>query len=93
MDRQFGPVGLKATYFAVMASFTNLALALGQLSTKYLNEVFTVSRQVIDPATGTATVAADYSDLGRLMITAGAIAFTLPVLAIFATRRLRLGTA
>ena len=31
------PEKLKATYFAVMASFTNLALSASQLGTKYLN--------------------------------------------------------
>jgi hypothetical protein len=33
------PVNLKATFFAVMASFTNLALSLSQLGTKYLNQI------------------------------------------------------
>ena len=35
------PANLKATFFAVMASFTNLALSASALATKYLNEVFT----------------------------------------------------
>jgi hypothetical protein len=87
------PMGLKATYFAVMASFTNLALALGQLGTKYLNQVFTISRQVVDPATGAIAVDADYSQLGLLMIAAGALALALPIVAIVATQRLRLGIA
>ncbi|MFO1152235.1 MAG: hypothetical protein U1E42_01030 [Rhodospirillales bacterium] len=86
------PMGLKATYFAVMASFTNLALALGQLGTKYINQIFVVTRQVVDPTTSAVTVDADYSQLGQLMITAGFLSFVLPVVAIFATRRLRLGT-
>ena len=43
------PRELKATFFAVMASFTNLALSLAQLGTKYLNEIFTVTRQVKIP--------------------------------------------
>ena len=33
------PANLKATYFAVMASFSNLALSASQLGTKYLNEI------------------------------------------------------
>ena len=32
------PQNLKATYFAIMASFTNLALSASQLGTKYLNQ-------------------------------------------------------
>ena len=38
------PANLKATFFAVMASFTNLALSLSQLGTKYLNEIYIVTR-------------------------------------------------
>ena len=43
------PANLKATFFAVMASFTNLALSLSQLGTKYMNDIFVVSREVRDP--------------------------------------------
>jgi hypothetical protein len=72
------PRDLKATFFAVMAAFTNLALSLGQLGTKYLNTVFTVTRQVKDAA-GTVVVPADYSELGYMLITATAIGFILPL--------------
>ena len=44
------PERLKATYFAVMASFTNLALSAAQLGTKYLNQLFLVTREVRDAA-------------------------------------------
>ncbi|UCD67483.1 MAG: hypothetical protein JSW48_11655 [Betaproteobacteria bacterium] len=80
------PDKLKATFFAVMASFTNLALSASQLGTKYLNKLFTVSREVRDPATGVVTVPADYSELGILLITAAVIALTLPLLAILFVR-------
>jgi MFS family permease len=79
------PRELKATFFAVMASFTNLALSLGQLGTKYLNEIFTVTRQVKDAA-GAVVIAADYSQLGKLLITATVIGFVLPVAAIILVR-------
>jgi len=75
------PRELKATFFAVMASFTNLALSLSQLGTKYLNEIFTVTRQVKDAA-GAVVTAADYSNLGRLLITTTVIGLVLPVAAI-----------
>jgi hypothetical protein len=75
------PQELKATFFAVMASFTNLALSLSQLGTKYLNQIFTVTREVSDP-TGAVVVAADYSELGMLLITVSVIGFTLPLLTI-----------
>ncbi len=76
------PDKLKATFFAVMASFTNLALSASQLGTKYLNQIFTVTREVRDPVTKAVTVAADYSELGMLFITATLIGFSLPMLAI-----------
>ena len=40
------PAHLKATFFAVFASFTNLALSASALGTKYLNEIFTVTRKL-----------------------------------------------
>ena len=61
------PENLKATYFAVMASFTNLALSASQLGTKYLNEIYVVTREVRDPLTGIVKVAADYSQLGSIL--------------------------
>ena len=72
------PEHLKATFFAVMASFTNLALSLSQLGTKYLNEIFTVTREVKDPATGVVKMAADYSELGWLLVTATVFCFSTP---------------
>lgn len=80
------PANLKATFFAVMASFTNLALSLSQLGTKYLNQVYTVSREVRDPLTGALQAAADYSELGTLLIVQTCIAFVLPFAAIFISR-------
>ena len=87
------PMNLKATYFAVMASFTNLALSLAQLGTKYLNQVYTVSREVKDAATGAVRVPADYSELGTLMITASVIGLVLPLLAVALARLFRLRSA
>ena len=62
------PANLKATFFAVMASFTNLALSLSQLGTKYLNEIYVVRREVRDQASGAIQTPADYSQLGSLLI-------------------------
>jgi MFS family permease len=76
------PANLKATFFAVMASFTNLALSLSQLGTKYVNQIFLVTREVRDHATGTATVPADYSELGILLLTVSGIGLILPLTAI-----------
>jgi hypothetical protein len=87
------PVQLKATFFAVMASFTNLALSASQLGTKYLNQIYTVTREVTDRATGVVKVAADYSELGWLLITAMLITLLLPLLAIRLVRMTRMRSA
>lgn len=76
------PPNLKATFFAVMASFTNLALSLSQLGTKYLNEIFVVTREVRDQATAVLQTPADYSQLGELLITQLVIGLALPFSAI-----------
>jgi hypothetical protein len=83
------PQNLKATYFAVMASFTNLALAASQLGTKYLNQLYVVAREVRDPATGAVRIPADYSQLGELLLAQIAIAVALPFGAIVLVRAAR----
>ena len=76
------PANLKATFFAVMASFTNLALSLGQLGTKYLNEIFVITRGVKDQATGAIQTPADYSQLGELLIVQLLLGLFIPFSAI-----------
>jgi hypothetical protein len=56
----------KATYFAVMAAFTNLALSAASLGTSYLNRIFVVQR-------------GDYAELGHLMTASLVIGLVLPV--------------
>jgi hypothetical protein len=87
------PAHLKATYFAVMASFTNLALSASQLGTKYLNQWFVVTREVRDPLTGVVSVAADYSQLGHLMLIAIVVGLLLPLGVVVLMRTLRLRCA
>src|SRR6185503_3443409 len=74
------PANLKATYFAVMASFSNLALAASQLGTVYLNRWFVVKR-------------GEYGDLGELMIVAAIMTLVLPLAAVALVRVLRLKVA
>ena len=87
------PTNLKATFFAVMASFTNLALSLAELGTKYLNQIYVVKREVKDPATGVIKEAADYSQLGDLLIVQLVLSVVLPFAAIAIARLARLRTA
>jgi hypothetical protein len=86
------PDRLKATFFAVMASFTNLALAAAQLGTKYLNQFFTVAREVKD-ATGAIKSPADYSELGMLLVVTTVLSFVLPMLAILFVKSSRFRSA
>jgi hypothetical protein len=63
------PSEKKATYFAVMAAFTNLALSASHLATKYVNLIFDVRR-------------GGYEELGMLMITVAAVSLTVPVVTV-----------
>lgn len=71
------PKGAEATMLAIMASLMNLALSASQLFTGYLNDYFQVTRE-------------DFSHLGQLMITVGAIGL-LPLLALPWLRRVEAG--
>jgi BT1 family len=87
------PDRLKATFFAVMASFTNLALSASNLGTKYMNQIFTVSREVKDRASGAVKVAADYSQLGELLAVVITIGFIVPLTAVLLLRAFRVRSA
>jgi hypothetical protein len=86
------PAHLKATFFAVMASFTNLALSAASLGTKYLNQIYTIAREVRDRVTGAIETPADYSELGWLLITVALITLAAPLLSIFVIQRTRFRT-
>jgi hypothetical protein len=87
------PANLKATFFAVMASFTNLALSLSQLGTKYLNDIFVVTREVRDQASGVLQTPADYSQLGSLLIWQVLLGLALPLAAILFAKVTRFKSA
>ncbi len=80
------PPDLKATFFAVMASFTNMALSASSLGTKYLNKIFVVTRASVDPVTGEQISVADYSQLGQLLIVVGVITVAVPLLVVLAVQ-------
>lgn len=82
------PKGNAATWFALMASFMNLALTAGTLFSKFLNQVFVVTRQVVD-SSGAVITAADYSQLGMLLIITSVIGLVIPLLAIWGLLRKR----
>ncbi len=84
------PTHLKATFFAVMASFTNLALSASALLTKYLNQLFIVTREVRDRSSGALETSADYSMLGFLLIVVALVTLIAPLLTIILVQRSRL---
>jgi MFS family permease len=86
------PPHLKATFFAVMASFTNLALSAASLGTKYLNEIFLVTREVRNRVTNAIITTADYGELGWLLIVVTLIGLIVPLLTILLIQRSPLRT-
>jgi MFS family permease len=69
------PKNLKATYFAVMAAFTNLALSASNLATEYINKIFVIER-------------GQYDELGMLMMTVTGLSLALPILTVFLCNRI-----
>jgi len=76
----YAPEGKKGTWFALMASLMNIALSAGGLFTKYLNQIFVVSREVVKD--GVVTTAQDYSALGDLLWIVIIIGFVVPIVTI-----------
>jgi hypothetical protein len=66
------PSEQKATYFAIMAAFTNLALSGSSLATAYMNKLFIVER-------------GSYGELGHLFIAVTAIGLLIPVFTVIIT--------
>jgi hypothetical protein len=63
------PTDQKATYFAVMAAFTNLALSAAQLGIAYVNKLFFIER-------------GEYGELGGLFITVAVIGLVVPIVTV-----------
>jgi len=87
------PANLKATFFAVFASFTNLALSASSLGTKYLNEIFTVTREVKDKVTNVLLTTADYSELGIILISVTILTLLVPIIFVLFIQKTKLKTS
>ncbi len=87
------PSHLKATFFAVFASFTNLALSASALGTKYLNEIYVITREVKDKVTKAILTTADYSDLGILLITVTLITLIIPIVFVVIIQKTKFKTS
>jgi len=86
------PAHLKATFFAVFASFTNLALSANALGTKYLNEIFVITREVKDKITGQIQSMADYSELGMLLVVVTLLTLIIPVITVLLIQKSKFKT-
>jgi hypothetical protein len=86
---QSAPNHLKATFFAVLASFTNLALSASNLGTKYLNQIYVITREV-KTNLGDIKIPADYSELGTLLIIVCLLTLIVPIGVTFVIKKLRL---
>ena len=87
------PSHLKATFFAVFASFTNLALSASALGTKYLNEIYVITREVKDKVTNAILTTADYSDLGILLVTVTLITLIIPIVFVVIIQKTKFKTS
>ncbi len=87
------PSHLKATFFAVFASFTNLALSASALGTKYLNEIYVITREVKDKVTNAILTTADYSDLGILLITVTLVTLIIPIVFVVIIQKTKFKTS
>ena len=70
----YAPAGHRATWFALMSSFMNLALVAGELGTKYMNHIFVVER-------------GNYAALPSLTVWVMLIGVVVPLSAILLLRR------
>ena len=86
---QSAPSHLKATFFAILASFTNLALSASNLGTKYLNHFFVITREV-KSENGDIKVPADYSELGILLIAVFLLTLIVPILITYLVKKIKL---
>jgi MFS family permease len=86
------PAHLKATFFAIFASFTNLALSASALGTKYLNKIFIITRSVKDKITDAILGTADYSELGILLIIVTLLTLCAPIMAVWLVQKSKFKT-
>ena len=83
------PIKYKATFFAVFASFTNLALSAKELFTSYLNKLFVVKREITNKETNQVLETANYADLDNLIISIIIITLFIPLITILIIQRSR----
>ena len=58
----------------------------------YLNEIYTITREVKDKVTNAILTTADYSELGILLITVTLLTLFIPILFVFIIQKTRFRT-
>ena len=81
------PSKYKATFFAVFASFTNIALSARELFTSYLNKIFVISREVVDADSKEILTKANYDNLDNLLISLMVITLVIPIATIYGIQK------
>jgi len=76
----YAPEGKKGTWFALMASLMNIALSASGLFSKYLNQIFVLTREV--KKEGVVVTPANYDDLGALLWVVISIGLIVPIVTI-----------
>ena len=66
--------------FCCFCIFYKSSFICSALGTKYLNEIFTITREVKDKVTNVIQTTADYSELGLLLITVTVLTLIVPIL-------------
>jgi hypothetical protein len=77
----YAPEGKKGTWFALMASLMNIALSAGGLLSKYLNQIFVVTREILQD--DKVISHADYTQLGDLLWVVILAGFFIPIITIY----------
>jgi len=77
----YAPEGKKGTWFALMASLMNIALSASGLLSKYLNQIFVLTREI--KKDGAIVTPANYDDLGLLLWVVIGVGFVLPIVTIW----------
>ena len=70
-----------------------MALSANALGTKYLNEIFLITREVKDKVTNLVVTTSDYSELGILLIMVLILTLVLPILTVLIIQKTKFNTS
>ena len=76
----YAPEGKKGTWFALMASLMNIALSASGLFSKYLNQIFVLTREI--KKDGIVVTPSHYEDLGALLWVVIIVGLVIPIVTI-----------